>query len=106
MGTMTQDAFGQLLDTLYYGALDKRDQGTKFERLVRSYLLADRAYSFSNVLLWFSSSGQGYGRRGGFGVEGPVAEHGVEHIGSSSGQRDHSLVVAFTLGPFSIVIGP
>lgn len=52
MGTMTQDAFGQLLDTLYYGALDKRDQGTKFERLVRSYLLADRAYSFSNVWMW------------------------------------------------------
>lgn len=49
---MTQDAFGQLLDTLYYGALDKRDQGTKFERLVRSYLLADRAYSFSNVWMW------------------------------------------------------
>ncbi|GAA4694758.1 hypothetical protein GCM10025781_10400 [Kocuria gwangalliensis] len=49
---MTQDAFGQLLDTLYYGALDKRDQGTKFERLVRSYLLVDRAYSFSNVWMW------------------------------------------------------
>lgn len=52
MGTMTQDAFGQLLDILYYGALDKRDRGTKFERLVRSYLLADRAYSFSNVWMW------------------------------------------------------
>lgn len=52
MGTMTQDAFGQLLDTLYYGSLDKRDRGTKFERLMRSYLLADRAYSFSNVWLW------------------------------------------------------
>lgn len=58
------------------------------------------------VLLWFSSSGQGYGRRGGFGVEGPVAEHGVEYIGSSSGQRDHSLVVAFALRSFSIVVGP
>ncbi|MGK4219004.1 DEAD/DEAH box helicase [Kocuria marina] len=49
---MTQDAFGKLLDTLYYGALDQRDRGEKFERLIRSYLLADRAYSFTNVWMW------------------------------------------------------
>ncbi|MDT0120851.1 type ISP restriction/modification enzyme [Kocuria sp. PD6] len=49
---MTQDAFGELLDKLYYGALDTRDRGDKFERLMRSYLLTDRAYSFSKVWLW------------------------------------------------------
>lgn len=52
MMDMTQDAFGKLLDTLYYGALDQRDRGEKFERLIRSYLLADRAYSFTNVWMW------------------------------------------------------
>ncbi|WP_319023333.1 DEAD/DEAH box helicase [Kocuria marina] len=49
---MTHDAFGELLDKLYYGALDTRDRGDKFERLMRSYLLTDRAYSFSKVWLW------------------------------------------------------
>ena len=49
---MTQDAFGELLDKLYYGALDTRDRGDKFERLMRSYLLTDQAYSFSKVWLW------------------------------------------------------
>ena len=48
---MTQDAFGELLDKLYYGALDTRDRGDKFERLMRSYLLTDQAYSFSKVWL-------------------------------------------------------
>ncbi len=52
MNGMTQDAFGELLDKLYYGALDTRDRGDKFERLMRSYLLTDRAYSFSKVWLW------------------------------------------------------
>ncbi len=52
MMDMTQDAFGKLLDTLYYGALDQRDRGEKFERAIRSYLLADRAYSFTNVWMW------------------------------------------------------
>ena len=52
MNGMTQDAFGELLDKLYYGALDTRDQGDKFERLMRSYLLTDQAYSFSKVWLW------------------------------------------------------
>ncbi|NDO78022.1 N-6 DNA methylase [Kocuria indica] len=49
---MTQDAFGELIDKLYYGALDTRDRGDKFERLMRSYLLTDQAYSFSKVWLW------------------------------------------------------
>lgn len=52
MRSMSREPFSELLDTLYYGALDERDKGDKFERLMRSYLLTDRAYSFSNVWLW------------------------------------------------------
>src|SRR5699024_9837442 len=49
-----EDAFGRLLDTLYFGALDERDKGNKFERLMRSYLMTDPAWAsqFSHVWLW------------------------------------------------------
>ena len=49
-----EDAFGNLLDTLYYGSLDERDKGTKFERLIRSYLMTDPAYAsqFDEVWEW------------------------------------------------------
>lgn len=49
-----EDAFGRLLDSLYYGALDERDKGDKFERLMRSYLMTDPAWTsqFSHVWLW------------------------------------------------------
>jgi predicted helicase len=49
-----EDAFGRLLDALYFGALDERDKGDKFERLMRSYLMTDPAWAsqFSHVWLW------------------------------------------------------
>lgn len=49
-----EDAFGRLLDSLYYGALDERDKGDKFERLMRSYLMTDPTWTsqFSHVWLW------------------------------------------------------
>ena len=48
-----EDAFGRLLDTLYFGALDQRDKGDKFERLMRFYLMTDPAWAsqFSHVWL-------------------------------------------------------
>lgn len=49
-----EDAFGRLLDTLYFGGLDERDKGDKFERLMRAYLMTDPAWAsqFSSVWLW------------------------------------------------------
>ena len=49
-----EDAFGNLLDSLYFGALDERDKGDKFERLRRSYLMTDPAWAsqFTDVWLW------------------------------------------------------
>lgn len=49
-----EDAFGKLLDRLYFGALDQRDKGNKFERLMRSYLMTDPAWAsqFTHVWLW------------------------------------------------------
>lgn len=55
-----EDAFGQLLDALYFGALDERDKGDKFERLMRSYLMTDPAWAsqFSHVWLWSDYPGR------------------------------------------------
>ncbi|WP_257944709.1 DEAD/DEAH box helicase family protein, partial [Brevibacterium sp. Mu109] len=55
-----EDAFGNLLDTLYYGSLDERDKGTKFERLIRSYLMTDPAYAsqFDEVWEWSDYPGK------------------------------------------------
>ncbi|WP_293878648.1 type ISP restriction/modification enzyme [uncultured Brevibacterium sp.] len=52
--TTDNDAFGRLLDRLYHNALDERDKGSKFERLMRSYFMTDPAYAsdFSKVWLW------------------------------------------------------
>lgn len=54
MATASEEAFAQLLDTLFYGGLDPRDKGDKFERLMRSYLLTDPEWAsqFSDVWLW------------------------------------------------------
>lgn len=55
-----EDAFGRLLDALYFGALDERDKGDKFERLMRSYLMTDPAWAsqFSHVWLWSDYPGR------------------------------------------------
>lgn len=52
--TTDNDAFGRLLDRLYYNALDEKDKGSKFERLMRSYFLTDPLYAsdFTKVWLW------------------------------------------------------
>ena len=52
--SVVEDAFARLLDTLLYGSLNERDQGDKFERLMRSYLLTDPVWAsqFSDVWLW------------------------------------------------------
>lgn len=44
----------EVLEDLRTGALDQRDKGDKFERLVKTYLLNDPEWSarFSNVWLW------------------------------------------------------
>lgn len=54
MTTTSSEAFEHLLDTLFYGGLDQRDKGDKFERLMRSYLLTDPEWAsqFSDVWLW------------------------------------------------------
>lgn len=54
MNSPSEDAFGALLDTFYFGALDERDKGDKFERLMRSYFMTDPAWAsqFSQVWLW------------------------------------------------------
>jgi predicted helicase len=54
MATTSSEAFERLLDTLFYGGLDQRDKGDKFERLMRSYLLTDPEWAsqFSDVWLW------------------------------------------------------
>src|SRR5690625_2494289 len=54
MTTTSSEAFERLLDTLFYGGLDQRDKGDKFERLMRSYLLTDPEWAsqFSDVWLW------------------------------------------------------
>ena len=52
--TTNNDAFGRLLDRLYYNALDEKDKGSKFERLMRSYFMTDPLYAsdFTKVWLW------------------------------------------------------
>lgn len=52
--TTDNDAFGRLLDRLYYNALDEKDKGSKFERLMRSYFMTDPLYAsdFTKVWLW------------------------------------------------------
>ncbi|WP_218221866.1 type ISP restriction/modification enzyme [Nesterenkonia sp. Act20] len=54
MSSSASDALFSLLDTLYHGALNERDKGSKFERLMKSYLTTDPVYGseFSNVWLW------------------------------------------------------
>ena len=55
MATASQDnAFGVLFDRLYFGGLDQRDKGSKFERLMRAYFLTDPLYAkdFAKVWLW------------------------------------------------------
>lgn len=54
MSSSASDALFSLLDTLYHGALDERDKGDKFERLIKSYLTTDPVYAseFSQVWLW------------------------------------------------------
>lgn len=54
MTTTSSEAFERLLDKLFYGGLDPRDKGDKFERLMRSYLLTDPEWAsqFSDVWLW------------------------------------------------------
>lgn len=38
-------------------------------------------------------------------VEAASAEHGVEHVATSSCERDDGLVMAFALADFPVVIG-
>ena len=55
MTIASQDnAFGALFDRLYFGGLDERDKGSKFERLMRAYFLTDPLYAkdFGKVWLW------------------------------------------------------
>ncbi len=54
MSSPASDALFSLLDALYNGALDERDKGDKFERLIKSYLTTDPVYAseFSQVWLW------------------------------------------------------
>lgn len=51
---MASTSFAKLLDKLYFAASDQYDKGSKFERLIRSYLQVDPAYvdRFSDVWLW------------------------------------------------------
>jgi len=51
---MASTSFAKLLDKLYFTASDQHDKGSKFERLMRSYLQVDPAYvdRFSDVWLW------------------------------------------------------
>jgi hypothetical protein len=38
-------------------------------------------------------------------VQGAVAEHGVEHVATASGEGDEGLVMAFALSDFPVVVG-
>lgn len=51
---MSLSSFATLLDKLYFAASDQHDKGSKFERLIRSYLQVDPQYAqrFSDVWLW------------------------------------------------------
>ncbi|ABM10457.1 MULTISPECIES: DEAD/DEAH box helicase [Paenarthrobacter] len=51
---MASSPFAALLDRLYFTASDERDKGSRFERLIRSYLQLDPQYAeqFSDVWLW------------------------------------------------------
>ena len=51
---MASTSFETLLDKLYFTATDQHDKGSKFERLIRSYLQVDPQYAerFSDVWLW------------------------------------------------------
>ncbi len=51
---MPSSSFAALLDKLYFASSDQHDKGSKFERLIRSYLQVDPAYldRFSDVWLW------------------------------------------------------
>ncbi|WGW11537.1 hypothetical protein LWF01_15805 [Saxibacter everestensis] len=53
----SEASFGAILDMLYHGSLDERDEreeGGKFERLIRVYLQTDPTYAaqFNDVWLW------------------------------------------------------
>ena len=50
------------------------------------------------------SSDEGWWRGSRF-VEGAVAEHGVEDVGSASGEGDEGLIVARALRHLAVVVG-
>ena len=72
--TTDNDAFGRLLDRLYYNALDERDKGTKFERLMRSYFMTDPAYASDFTKVWLWDEYPGKAGRSDIGVD-LVAQH-------------------------------
>ncbi|MCG2623031.1 DEAD/DEAH box helicase family protein [Arthrobacter sp. I2-34] len=51
---MASSSFAALLDKLYFAASDEHDKGSKFERLIQSYLKLDPQYAdqYSDVWLW------------------------------------------------------
>ena len=72
--TTDNDAFGRLLDRLYYNALDERAKGTKFERLMRSYFMTDPAYASDFTKVWLWDEYPGKAGRVDIGVD-LVAQH-------------------------------
>lgn len=72
--TTDNDAFGRLLDRLYYNALDERDKGSKFERLMRSYFMTDPAYASDFTKVWLWDEYPGKAGRSDIGVD-LVAKH-------------------------------
>ncbi len=72
--TTDNDAFGRLFDRLYYNALDERDKGSKFERLMRSYFMTDPAYASDFTKVWLWDEYPGKAGRSDIGVD-LVAKH-------------------------------
>lgn len=60
-----------ILDKYRQGSFSQRDKGTRFERLMRAYLLTDPRYAplFSEVWLWGEFPGRHQFGRGDTGID-------------------------------------
>ncbi len=84
----------EILDDLRAAALDQQDRGSKFERLIKTYLLNDPEWSarFSNVWLW----SEWPGRRG-------RPDTGIDLVAALRDSDSHAAIQCKFYGPDSTV---
>lgn len=77
---MVSSSFAALLDRLYFTASDERDKGSRFERLIRSYLKLEPQFAeqFSDVWLWEEWPGRDH--KVDTGIDLVAAERGTGEL--------------------------